>query len=102
MTLTAGGPGKSLMPPLYRNPVFFTSGGSPGTTHCTATSTGFTPGGKGRVQAGNPVTGTLVVSGTGGAKGGFDFPAAPLTGSSGLRATGVAGEPRGYYPYEYS
>ena len=102
MTATTVGPPRGLLPPLYRNPVFFTSGGAPGTTSCTATSTGFTPGGKGRVQAGNPVTGSLVVSGTGGIEGGFYFPAAPLTGSSGLRATGIAGELIGLYPYAYS
>jgi hypothetical protein len=102
MTATTVGPPRGLIPPLYRNPVFFTAGGAPGRTSCTATSTGFTPGGKGRVQAGNPVTGALVVSGTGGANGGFVFSAAPLTGSSGLRATGVAGELRGLYPYAYS
>ncbi len=102
MTPTTGGPGRNLIPPLYRNPVFFTAGGAPGTTFCTATSTGFTPAGKGRVQAGNPITGALSVTGTGGAKGSFYFPAAAVSGSSGLRATGIAGEPRGYFPYAYS
>jgi hypothetical protein len=102
MTPTTGGPGRNLIPPLYRNPIFFTAGGAPGTTSCTATSTGFTPSGKGRVQAGNPVTGSLVVRGSGGVEGLFTFPAAPPTGSSGLRATGIAGELRGYYPYAYS
>jgi hypothetical protein len=97
------GPKGGRIPPLYRNPAFFTPGGAPGTTFCSASSTGFTPDGKGRVQAGNPVTGGLIVSGTGGANGGFGFPAAlasPVWG--GLRATGVAGELRGHYPYAYS
>jgi hypothetical protein len=102
MTATTVGPPRGLIPPLYRNPVFFTGGGAPGTTDCTATSTGFTQGGKGRVQAGNPVTGFLFVTGTGDVNGGFYFSAAPPTGSSGLRATDVAGELRGLYPYAYS
>jgi hypothetical protein len=89
------------IPPLYRNPAFFTPGGAPGTTWCTAISTGFTPVGKGRVQAGNPVTGFLAVSGTGGANGGFDFSAALASTDWGLRATGVAGEFVGLYPYGY-
>jgi hypothetical protein len=46
MTLMAGGPGKTPIPPLYRNPVFFTAGGAPGTTFCTATSTGLTRTGR--------------------------------------------------------
>ncbi|MBW2493773.1 MAG: hypothetical protein JRE43_03395 [Deltaproteobacteria bacterium] len=102
MTATGIPPGKFLVPPLYRNPDFFTAGGAPGTTWCTATSTGLTPGGKGRVQAGNPIAGSLLVSGTAGPNGSFVFPAAPATGHSGLRATGVAGELRGFYPYAYS
>jgi hypothetical protein len=97
MTPTTGGPWKRLIPPLYRNPAFFTSGGAPGTTWCTAASTGFTPDGKGRVQAGNPVTGSLLVSGTGGAKGGFDFPVAGVSTGPGLRASGVVGEFYGTY-----
>jgi len=103
MTLMAGGPGKTPIPPLYRNPVFFTAGGAPGTTFCTATRTGFTPNGKGRVQAGNPVTASFfVANGTGGAKGGFSFSAAGASTGPGLRAIGVAGELAGLYPYQYS
>jgi hypothetical protein len=90
------------IPPLYRNPAFFTSGGAPGRTFCSAISTGYTPGGKGRVQAGTPATGSLIVSGTGGAKGGFGFPAAGVSTGPGLRAIDVAGEFAGIYPYAYT
>jgi hypothetical protein len=90
------------IPPLYRNPQFFTTGGQPNTTFCTSTSTGATPGGKGLVQAGRPVTGTFTATTTGTQKGGFSFPAAPATGSLGIRATGVVGEFAALYPYVYS
>jgi len=91
-TATTGGKNKRPIPPLYRNPAFFTPAGAPGTTQCTAASTGFTPGGKGRVQAGRPVTGSLVVSGVGTASGGFTFAAAQASTAAELRATGIAGE----------
>jgi hypothetical protein len=90
------------IPPLYRNPAFFSSGGAPLTTSCTATTTGATPGGKGLVQAGNPIVGTLSATTTGTQKGGFSFPAAPATGSSGIRVTGQVGEFGALYPYVYS
>jgi hypothetical protein len=90
------------IPPLYRNPAFFTSGGQPGTTFCTSTSTGATPGGKGLAQVGNPVVGMLSASTTGTQQGGFTFAAAPATGTSGVRATGVVGEFAAIYPYVYS
>ncbi len=90
------------IPPLYRNPKFFTTGGQPNDTFCTSTSTGATPGGKGLVQAGNPITGTLSATTTGTQKGGFNFPGAPATGASGIRATGVVGEFAALYPYVYS
>jgi hypothetical protein len=95
-----GMPG-GLIPPLYRNPAFFTAGGQPGATFCTATSTGATPGGKGLIQAGNPVTGTWAATTTGTQQGGFTFGPAPV-GGAGIRATGVAGEFVGLYPYKYS
>jgi hypothetical protein len=93
-----------IIPPLYRNPAFFTAGGQPGATFCAATSTGATPGGKGLVQAGNPVTGTWAATTTGTQRGGFNFDAAPAgpAGPAGIRATGVAGEFEGLYPYVYS
>jgi hypothetical protein len=88
------------IPPLYRNPQFFTSGGQPRTTSCYASTTGATPGGKGLVQAGNPVTG--IVSATTTASGAFNFGAAPATGTAGVRATGVIGSFGATYPYVYS
>lgn len=98
MTATTGGKAKRPIPPLYRNPAFFTANGAPRKTECTAASTGFTPGGRGRVQVGDPATGSLIVSGAADAKGGFSFPAAgvsPWRGS--LRARGVPGEFYGTY-----
>ncbi|MBW2693933.1 MAG: hypothetical protein JRE57_15075 [Deltaproteobacteria bacterium] len=90
------------IPPLYRNPAFFTSGGQPNTTFCTATSTGATPGGKGLVQAGQPIAGKwgAVTTGTPGI-GGFTFAAAPA-GAAGLRTTEQVGEFAAIYPYVYS
>ena len=79
------------VPPLYRNPAFFTSGGEPNTTFCTATSTGATPGGKGRVQAGDPITGVWSATTTGTQKGGFNFLAARENGA-GIRTTGRVGD----------
>jgi hypothetical protein len=101
-TATAGG-FRALIPPLYRNPQFFSSGGQPNTTSCAALSTGATPGGKGLVQAGQPVTGTWTAVTTGTQLGGFNFAAAPASpGAAGVRATGVVGEFEGTYPYLYS
>jgi len=98
-TATTGGKNKRPIPPLYRNPAFFTAGGAPNTTFCTATSTdGF--GGPGLVQAGQPITGSVSAVTT--PVGGFSFPAAPATGTSGVRATGVVGEFGAIYPYVYS
>jgi hypothetical protein len=90
------------IPPLYRNPAFFTSGGQPHTTLCTAASRGATPGGKGLVQAGQPIVGKwgAVTTGTPGI-GGFTFAAAPA-GGAGVRTTGQAGEFPAIYPYVYS
>jgi hypothetical protein len=88
------------IPPLYRNPVFFTTGGQPDVGYCYGTSTGATPGGKGLVQAGNPVTGIL--SATTDTNGAFNFASAPATGTAGLRATDVVGSFGATYPYVYS
>ncbi len=90
------------IPPLYRNPKFFTSGGQPNATSCTAISTGVTPGGKGLVQAGHPVTGRWGAATTGTQKGGFSFAAAPRDHAAGLRTTGQVGEFAAIYPYVYS
>jgi len=91
-----------LIPPLYRNPAHFSSAGQPNLTFCSGLSTGATPGGKGFIQAGQPVTGTWVATTSGTQKGGFNFAAAPPAGSAGVRATGVVGEFDALYPYVYS
>ncbi|MBW2543589.1 MAG: hypothetical protein JRF15_16015 [Deltaproteobacteria bacterium] len=85
------------IPPLYRNPAFFTAGGEPNTTFCTATSRSVL-GGKGRVQAGNPVTGKWGATTTTG--GAFYFAAAPANG--GVRVDAGVGEFAALYPYIYS
>jgi len=94
------------IPPLYRNPAFFTKNGEPGRYLCTGTSTGATPGGKGLVQIGQPVAGRWTATTTGTQKGGFNFAAAPATppagNNKGLRATGLVGEFGAIYPYVYS
>jgi hypothetical protein len=90
------------IPPLYRNPAFFTNSGEPNTTYCAATSTGATPGGKGLVQAGNPVAGTWTATTTGAQKGGFHFAAAPEDHAFGIRTTGQSGDLPAFYPYVYS
>jgi len=100
-TPTTGGKLKRPIPPLYRNPAFFTPSGAPNVTSCTATSTGATPGGKGRLQAGMPLSGTALATTTGTGRGGFQFPAAPSAGASGIRGTRV-GEFNALYPYVYS
>ena len=89
------------IPPLYRNPVFFTPSGQPGATFCTATSTNGT-GGKGLVQAGQPVTGSWGAATTGvPGKGGFFFPKAPNNTVRGVRTTGRVGEFPADYPFVY-
>jgi hypothetical protein len=108
------------IPPLYRNPRFFTSGGEPNTTFCTATSTGATPGGKGLVQAGQPIAGKWGAVTTGTQKGGFHFTPAPKNHAAGLRVgqgdfgsqywginrgsarSGEIGDFPAIYPYVYS
>jgi hypothetical protein len=89
-------------PPFYRNLNFFTSAGQPNATSCTAISTGATPGGKGLVQAGHPVTGAWGAATTGTQKGGFSFDAAPRDHAAGLRTTGQVGEFSAISPYVYS
>jgi len=100
-TPTTGGKLKRPIPPLYRNPAFFTTGGAPNVTECTATSTGATPGGKGLLQAGMPLTGKALATTTGTGMGGFQFPAAAAQGAQGIRGTRV-GEFNALYPYVYS
>ncbi len=101
-TLTTGGKGKRPIPPLYRNPKFFSSLGAQNTTSCTATSTDGM-GGKGLVQAGDPITGMFVAATTTGKlKGSFNFPPAAAGKGPGLRATGIVGEFGALYPYVYS
>jgi hypothetical protein len=85
------------IPPLYRNPVFFTAGGEPGTTLCSS-NTRSPLGGKGLAQAGVPITGTWGATTTAG--GAFNFDAAPANG--GVRVTGAVGEFAAIYPYVYS
>jgi hypothetical protein len=85
------------IPPLYRNPVFFTAGGQPGTTLCSS-NTRSPLGGPGLAQVGVPITGTWGATTTTG--GAFNFDAAPANG--GLRLTGGIGEFAAIYPYVYS
>jgi hypothetical protein len=95
-TTSKGGP----YPPLYRNPAFFGPYGTANYTSCSALSTGATPGGKGLVQAGQPLTGTVLAATTGTGKGGFSFPAAG-TASGGIRGARIGDRPA-IYPYLYS
>jgi hypothetical protein len=99
-TATSTGMAGLRIPPLYRNAKFFTSGGQARTTSCYASTTGATPGGKGLVQAGNPVAG--IVSATTASNGAFNFAAAPASGTVGIRATDVVGSFGATYPYVYS
>jgi hypothetical protein len=62
---STGGTMTFRIPPLYRNPQFFTSGGQPDTQTCTATSTGVFSSyqtrfgaDRGLVQQGKPVAGS--------------------------------------------
>jgi hypothetical protein len=97
------------IPPLYRNPAFFTASGQPNRTLCSGFSTGvFTSTqtrfgrDKGYVMKGQPVAGEWNAVTTGGALGGFTFAAAPATGSKGIRVTGLVGQIANTYPYIYS
>jgi hypothetical protein len=96
------GLGGGRVPPLYRNSRFFTSGGEPDTNSCTAASTGATPAGKGRVQAGHPVAGTWGAVTTGTQQGGFQFAPAPEDHAFGVRTARQVGEFRAIYPYVYT
>jgi len=103
------------IPPIYRNPFFFTSNGLPKVTACTATSTGYTTqnrtrfgANKGKVQIGVPVAGTWYANVFGTANGlpGFSFSAAPSgtlpSTPSGFRTTELLAEFTNIYPYIYS
>jgi hypothetical protein len=104
---STGGTMTFRVPPLYRNPLFFTSGGEPKTTSCRATTTGIFAStqtrfgaDKGIVQRGNPVAGSWNASAT--VSGGFTIPPAPLSGTLGVRAENVVGQVPNTYPYIYS
>jgi hypothetical protein len=102
------------VPPLYRNPFFFTPGGQPDVNACNGTSTGYTTqnktrfgANKGKVMLGKPVAGTWNTSGpTGGPHlGGFTIPAGPPPGQghpNGIQTSGLIGEFTNTYPYVYS
>jgi hypothetical protein len=101
------------IPPLYRNPAFFTPSGQPALTACTATSTGVWTttqtrfgADKGRVQRGYPIAGSWNAVPTGiGHLAGFTIPAAPPhpgNKSLGIRTTALVGEFASNYPYIYS
>jgi len=108
------------IPPLYRNPAFFTTStpnAQPNWTYCNATST--ISGGPGKVMLGDPVTGTWTAT-TSTASGNFSFPAAPVNGAAGIRIgqgtrttmsgmyypgsarSGARGDFQNIYPYVYS
>jgi hypothetical protein len=95
------------VPPLYRNPFFFTSGGQPKVTACTATSTGYATGtqtrfgaDKGKVQLGNPVAGTWQATTT--ASGGFTIVTAPVNHKAGVRTGQGTGTWRRWRPNQGS
>ncbi len=102
-TPKTSGKNQRPIPPLYRNPFFFTPLGNADRFSCTATSTDGM-GGPGLVQAGNPVRGKSVQAvTTGGAGGSFNFPKAGAVGAKdGIRVTGEVGEFGALYPYVYS
>ncbi len=96
------------VPPLYRNPFFFTSAGQPKRTACHPTSTGYTTGtrtrfgaDKGKVQLGNPIAGLWNAWTTD--SGGFAILPAPPVGQHryGIRTTGQVGAFAAVYPYPY-
>jgi hypothetical protein len=97
------------IPPVYRNPGFFTPNGQPNRTLCSGFSTGAWTStqtrfgkNKGLVQKGNPVAGSWNAATTGGPLGGFTFAPAPATGSLGFRVTSGVGQVANTYPYIYS
>jgi hypothetical protein len=90
------------IPPLYRNPGFFTAStpsAQPNRTYCNGTSTDGA-GGPGKVMLGNPVAGTWSASTTG--SGGFNIAPAPTHHRAGIRTTGQIGDFQNIYPYIYS
>ncbi len=95
--------GGGKIPPLFRDPQFFTTTslggpGEPKTTECSS-QTRSPLGGKGLVQAGIPVAGSWgATTGTGGA---FNFAAAPA-GAAGMRVDSMAGDFPALFPYVYS
>jgi len=110
--------GINPIPPLYRNPVFFTTStpnAMPNTTFCNATTT--IGGGPGKVMLGNPVAGTWTASTS---ANGFSFPAAPVNHAAGVRVgqgtrttmngnyyqgsarSGAVGDFQNIFPYIYS
>jgi hypothetical protein len=100
-TPVTGGKFNRPIPPLYRNPAFFTPNGKADRMSCTARTTDGL-GGKGLVQAGNPVRGSFLAATNGAARGSFEFVTAPRGGSAGIRVTGEAGDFGPLYPYVYS
>jgi hypothetical protein len=101
------------VPPLYRNPHFFTSDGQPRTTACTGISTGYTTQNqgrfgfnKGKVQVGVPIAGSWYATTNITGNGVFSFAAAPkgtlASAPSGFRATGIVASFTNIYPYIYS
>lgn len=108
-----GGTVTKGVPPLYRNPLFFTAGLLPKTTSCTATTTissakathYLAPGdpARGVVMDGAPVSGSGSAATTGPDPVAFSFPAAPATPAPGagmFRTT--VGEFNNIPPYLYS
>jgi hypothetical protein len=102
----------------YRNPGFFTPGGAPNATSCSATTTASGMGAtmflttnstkRGVVMKGNPLTGEQIVTLSGSGPAGFKVKAAPATPVKtpgptgfGLRRT-TFGEFNNIYPYVYS
>jgi hypothetical protein len=98
------------IPPVYRNPYFFTVNGQPRRTACTGTSTGVWAttqtrfgADKGLVQRGWPITGSWNATPTKATHmAGFGIPAAPVGGPYGIRTTSLIGEVANDYPYIYS
>jgi hypothetical protein len=102
----------------YRNPAFFTPGGAPNATLCSATTTVGGMGAtmflttnstkRGVVMKGNPLTGEQIVTLSGAGPAGFFLKAAPATPVKtpgptgfGLRRT-TFGEFNAIFPYVYS
>jgi hypothetical protein len=101
------------LPPVYRNPQFFTPSGQPDAQACLGTETGYWTttqtrfgADKGRVGRGYPITGYWnAVPTAAGPLAGFTIPPAPPAPgikSVGLRTTSLVGEVGNDYPYIYS